>query len=123
MPQSNLERAFSTHWTTFARVYADEYPDSVFTLESEFAFKKGWRWKFDFCHKEARVGIEMEGGTFTEGRHVRGKGYRGDCEKYNQAVMMGWKLLRFTSDMLADDPMGCCEMIANLIVKSLPKGL
>ncbi|AUL97471.1 hypothetical protein FORC54_3326 [Vibrio vulnificus] len=42
----------------------------------------------------------MEGGTWANGRHTRGKGYAADCEKYNVAALEGWRVLRFTGDMI-----------------------
>ena len=36
------------------------------------------------------------------GRHTRGKGYERDCEKYNEAVILGWRILRVTTDMVSD---------------------
>ena len=50
------------------------------------------------------MAIEIEGGTWTGGRHTRGAGYSGDCEKYNQALRDGWRVFRYTTDMLASDP-------------------
>jgi hypothetical protein len=36
---------------------------------------------------------EVEGGVWTCGRHVRGRGYEGDCEKYSEAALRGWCVL------------------------------
>jgi hypothetical protein len=36
------------------------------------------------------------------GRHVRGRGYERDCEKYNAAALAGWIVLRVTTDMIQD---------------------
>jgi very-short-patch-repair endonuclease len=70
--------------------------------EREYMFAKsiGRRWRFDFAYPERKVAIECEGGTWSRGRHVRGAGYAKDLEKYNQAVAMGWKVLRFTKSMI-----------------------
>jgi len=46
--------------------------------------------------------MEIEGGTWVSGRHTRGKGYLNDLEKYNEAVILGWRLLRVTPQMLRD---------------------
>jgi len=66
----------------------------------EYRFHPPRRWKFDFCYPEQKIAIECEGGTWTNGRHTRGKGFKNDCEKYNQATIDGWRVLRFTSDMI-----------------------
>ena len=39
--------------------------------------------------------MEIDGGTWSGGRHVRGDGYRRDCEKLNAATLAGWRVLRF----------------------------
>lgn len=67
-----------------------------------FQFADGRKWAFDFAWPSKRVAVEIEGGIFSGGRHVRGKGYENDCEKYNTAEILGWKLLRFTAGMLKD---------------------
>jgi hypothetical protein len=45
-----------------------------------------------------KVALEIEGGVWTNGRHVRGKGFLGDIEKYNAAAVRGWRLLRCTPE-------------------------
>jgi very-short-patch-repair endonuclease len=69
-------------------------------LVREHAFAEGRRWRFDFALPALRVGIEVEGGQWTGGRHTRPAGYAADCEKYNAAAMAGWRVLRFTSSMV-----------------------
>jgi very-short-patch-repair endonuclease len=69
-------------------------------LEREFKFHNERKWRFDFAHLETRVAIEVEGGTWSGGRHSRGAGYSADCEKYNSATELGWKVFRLTSDMI-----------------------
>lgn len=65
-------------------------------LESEVKFHPLRRWRFDFADKERKIAIEIEGGIFSRGRHVRGKGFIADMEKYNTATSMGWRVYRFT---------------------------
>lgn len=64
----------------------------------EYKFLEDRRFRFDLAIPEKKIAIEFEGGTFTNGRHTRGKGYSRDAKKYNLAVMHGWKLLRYTTD-------------------------
>lgn len=66
----------------------------------EFRFYPGRRWKFDYAWEAWKVALEVEGGAFTQGRHTRGQGFIDDMEKYNGAVLLGWKLLRFTPEQL-----------------------
>ena len=42
--------------------------------------------------------IEIEGGIWNQGRHNRGYGYAQDVRKYNDYILAGYKLIRFTSD-------------------------
>ena len=70
--------------------------------EREVRFHATRRWRFDLCWPARRVAVEVEGGTWVAGRHSRGKGMRSDAEKYNEATLAGWRLLRVTSDMVKD---------------------
>ena len=60
------------------------------------------RWRADFAHLPTRTLIEIEGGIFMRrgGRHTRGAGYAKDAEKYLEAVMAGWTVLRLTERQL-----------------------
>ncbi len=59
-------------------------------------------WRLDFAWEPEQVALEVEGGIWLlgGGRHNRGKGYEQDLEKYNHAVLAGWKLLRVTPTQL-----------------------
>jgi len=65
--------------------------------ETEYRFHKKRRWRVDFAWAEARVAVEVEGGIWSNGRHVRGSGFEADCEKYNELALAGWLLIRVTS--------------------------
>jgi very-short-patch-repair endonuclease len=68
----------------------------------EYRFHPKRRWRFDFAWPQRRLAVELEGGIFVHGRHVRARGYDNDCEKYNEAQLLGWRVLRFTSCMIQD---------------------
>ena len=68
--------------------------------EREYKFHPKRRWRFDFAWKKLMIAVECEGGIWTGGRHVRGKGFEQDCEKYNAAALLGWKVFRFTNEMI-----------------------
>lgn len=70
------------------------------TPEYRFAKSMKRRWRFDLAWPDLMLAVEIDGGTWSGGRHVRGKGYEADCEKHNTAALMGWCVLRFTSDMV-----------------------
>lgn len=65
----------------------------------EYKFHPERRWKFDFALPDKKLAFEVEGGIWIHGRHSRGKGFMSDCEKYNSATKMGWKVLRYTREM------------------------
>ena len=60
------------------------------------------KWRADFAFPEVRLLVEVEGGVWTRGRHVRGQGFINDCMKYNTATLLGWRVLRFTTGMVDD---------------------
>ena len=66
----------------------------------EHRFHPKRRWRFDFAWPERRLAVEVEGGTWSQGRHTRGQGFAADCEKYNAAALLGWRVLRFTKEMV-----------------------
>jgi very-short-patch-repair endonuclease len=63
---------------------------------TEFRFAPPRRWRFDFAWPDHQLAVEVEGGAFIGGRHTRGLAFQHDCEKYNEAVMAGWRVLRVT---------------------------
>ena len=68
----------------------------------EYQFHPGRRWRFDYAWPDRMLGVEIEGGTWTRGRHTRGKGFEADCEKYNAATLLGWRVLRYTAASVDD---------------------
>lgn len=56
------------------------------------------RWRFDLAWPEQMLAVEIQGGIYIGGRHSRANGYNGDCEKHNEAVLLGWRLLLVTTD-------------------------
>lgn len=66
----------------------------------EFQFCPPRKWKIDFAWPEYKLALEVEGGAFIQGRHVRGVGFKGDIEKYNEIQMQGYILFRIMPDQL-----------------------
>lgn len=65
--------------------------------EREYRFHPTRRWRADFAFPPQRLLVEVEGGIHSNGRHVRGSGFQADAAKYNAAVLLGWRILRFTA--------------------------
>ena len=104
MADSELERAFDTLW----RQLGGPEP------KREYRFCER-RWRFDRAWPSAMVAVECEGGIWTRGRHVRGRGFERDCEKYNRATADGWRVFRLTGGMLDRDPVGHLAPILALL--------
>lgn len=66
----------------------------------EYRFLKERRWRFDFAWPEKKIALEIQGGIWNHGGHVRGGQYTSDCEKFNEATILGWAVLKVTADMI-----------------------
>lgn len=88
--------------------------------EPEHRFHPIRRWRFDFAFPAAKVAVEVDGGQWTArgGRHATDS----DREKLNQAAAMGWRVLRFSPDMLRKDPLGCAAVVRQALASSAPDG-
>jgi hypothetical protein len=86
--------------------YVQEYP---------FARPIGRRWCFDVAFVPERVAVEVEGGIFRrtgdekpcptckqvrKGAHASVAGILRDIEKYNAAVMLGWRVYRVPTNKI-----------------------
>ena len=83
-PPSRLEKRFETLWKALGG------PE----LEREFRFHHVRRWRADFAHLPSRTLIEIEGGIYVNGRHNRAAGFAADLEKYLEAELAGWRVIR-----------------------------
>lgn len=66
------------------------------TPEFEFRFHAVRQWRADFAWPEEKLIVEYEGGVHTGGRHTRGQGFENDIEKYNEATLLGYRVIRIT---------------------------
>ena len=60
------------------------------------------RWRLDFAWVDMLLAVEVHGGTYTNGRHVRGDGFAKDREKINTAQLLGWRVLEFDAKQVKD---------------------
>jgi len=82
--------------------------------------EKQRRWRMDFAWVDEKLGLEVDGGAFSRGRHVRGAGFEKDAEKGNMAVEQGWRVLHYTPQMIRRDPEGVVATIWACLTNSLP---
>jgi len=77
--------------------------------EREFRFHPVRRWRFDFAWPDKKIAVEIEGvtyygnnknGTMKLGRHQTSKGLTADCEKYGEAMLLGWTVYRCTQQLV-----------------------
>lgn len=61
----------------------------------EYQAIKGRKFRFDFAWLDARLLVEVNGGTYTKGAHSTGQGIRRDYEKLRLAQDHGWKVYPF----------------------------
>jgi very-short-patch-repair endonuclease len=66
----------------------------------ELQFDPARRWRFDFAWPDLFVAVEVEGGQWIGGHG--GRRFEQDCEKYAEAVIRGWGVIRVTTDMVDD---------------------
>tara|TARA_R100001015_G_C4561335_1_gene121148 strand:+ start:433 stop:786 length:354 start_codon:yes stop_codon:yes gene_type:complete len=64
----------------------------------EHRFHETRKWRFDLAFLEHKLAVEIEGGIWNYGRHNRAATFIKDMEKYNNACLLGWNLLRFTTE-------------------------
>ena len=74
----------------------------------EHRFHDTRRWRFDLAWPDLKIACEIEGGVWMQTKTGRGKGHAhpkrfiSDIEKYNQAALLGWLLIRATPEMVKD---------------------
>lgn len=81
----------------------------------EYRFALPRRWRIDWAWPDARLGLEVDGGVWTRGRHTRGSGWVKDSEKLNTAAIMGWRMLRCTPQQLP----GMVTTVAEALAEAL----
>lgn len=68
--------------------------------ETEYRFHPTRRWRFDFAWPSRSIAVEVDGGVFVQGRHNRGVGVEKDMEKFAEAMIAGWRVLRVSTDQV-----------------------
>ncbi len=68
--------------------------------EYRFCAERKWKSDFAYLDTDPPLLIEVDGGLYGMGRHNRPAGYANDCEKLNQAALLGYAVMRFSSGMV-----------------------
>lgn len=71
--------------------------------EPEHRFHPVRRWRFDYAWPDHHIALEYDGGTWAgKPGHTYGKGHERDCEKINEAQLLGWQVFRCNVTMVED---------------------
>lgn len=93
MSKSDLEAALALH------LRANDFPP----WEAEYRFHPKRRWRLDMAWPEQRIAVEVHGGIhMARGGHNTAAGITRDCEKGNEALILGWRVLAVTADQIHD---------------------
>ena len=79
-----------------AQIAACQLPEP----ETEVRVVPHRRFRFDFAWPALKIALEVDGATWTGGRHTRGAGVARDCEKVCEAAIAGWTVLRVTTQQV-----------------------
>lgn len=101
-------------------------PEAMFALQcrvyklnpvAEFKFCTTRKFRADFAFPSQMILVEIEGGIWlgANGGHTSGKGLSRDCEKASLAALLGYRVFRFTPDIVKSG-----EAIA-MIIEALEK--
>ncbi len=71
----------------------------------DYIFHPVRRWKMDLAWLDVKISCEVDGNEWaqtngTKGRHGGAKGMQSDCEKLNEALLLGWHPYRFTGSQV-----------------------
>lgn len=79
-------------WPKFAEICAlHGLPEPA----GEFRFHPVRKWRFDFAFLAERIAVEVDGGVWNNGGHVRGKYFIECADKRNEAQRLGWRVFSF----------------------------
>jgi very-short-patch-repair endonuclease len=91
--QSGLEKEFWAKWKLLKGP----------ALVEQHRFHPTRRWRFDFAHLASKVAIEIQGGIWSHGAHVRGAQYQRDRAKIVMAQELGWIVYELTDRQITGE--------------------
>jgi len=82
-----------------SRLMLEQLKDGINeAIALEHKFHPDRKFRFDLALLRSKIGIEIHGGIFTQGRHTRGTGFKNDRDKMNEAQGLGWKVFEFIAE-------------------------
>jgi very-short-patch-repair endonuclease len=106
---SELEALFDYHWEMFSHNYLDiEQP------EHEVGLIDGADWRCDRVWRKVKLVVEVDGGQRAPGggRHNTDD----DRDKVNMLTLNGWRVLRYSGEMLKNDPHGVMLQVVGAVM-------
>lgn len=93
----------------FLRILKLIYPDLSVGMKEEYRFHPVRKWRFDFAWEEKKVAVECDGMAWQAGggRHNTDS----DRDKMNNAVVLGWRVFRFSGKQLRTETDKCFEFV------------
>ena len=86
--------------------------------DREVKFHPTRKWRFDFLI--GNLAIEVEGGIWKpKSRHTNPKGFIDDCEKYAEAMVLGYRVLRIPGDWVNKRKDGRSSLAIDFIQRAL----
>lgn len=104
-------RLFAAHWDMFVKDNAP-LPEVQYKWDASRTRRQS-----DFAYPDAKLLIEIDGGTKQINRGSRGANVGGshnsdeDRWRSNDAAMLGYRFCRFTPEMITRDPIRCINAV------------
>jgi hypothetical protein len=74
----------------------------IYDYVTELQFDEVRKFRFDWAIPSLKIALEYEGIFSEKSRHTTITGYSKDIEKYNLAITLGWRVLRYTAKNYKD---------------------
>lgn len=91
-------RSKEKEWLSWNLLYWGN--EKMLELKPEYRFDEKRKWRFDWAYPAVKIAVEYEG-IFTKDKsktgHTSITGVMQDVEKYNAAMVLGWKIVRVTA--------------------------
>ena len=123
MSKYNADKSslFGYMWRTFGNNdVLPPTPEFQFAVDLEYTDTLGRKrrraWAFDWAFVGAKLAIEVDGNAWQVkggGSHMQKK----DLEKLNEATRRGWRVLRFTPQMLEREPEKCVALVLEVLAQ------